>query len=110
MATRETITIEKGRTGNIILGVSDLPDSEELIAKFFATSVVGGTPEIVITGVISSDLEEIDFAYNHNTTKNLTVKRLYYEVVVYLEDKSFIKNISSGLLHIAKTVKTDPTI
>lgn len=104
------IDIDRGRTGTIVLSVDDLPESEELRTKLYATSVMGNPPCIILDGVISSDHEDITFTYDCDDTKNIRERNLYYEVVVYLEDRSFIKNVVNGLLRIVDTVKIDPTI
>jgi hypothetical protein len=109
MGTNTDISIERGRTGTIVLSVVDLPDSEELIAKLYAVGVMGNAPQIVLEGVIKIDLGTITFDYKMADTKNITIRSLYYEVVVYLADKSFVKNVTSGLMYIIDTVKIDPT-
>lgn len=108
----ENINIEKGRTGTIEVVIEDLPvlSEGELLAKLYAVGTMGNTPEMELVGEISSDNSTITFEYDADDTKDLTVKSLNYEIVVYTADKTYIATTTYGLLHIMDSVKIDPTI
>ena len=105
----EVIHIDKGRTGTITIIASDEITDDTLLVKLFATSKVGVDPEVTLVGDINSDGITIIFTYTHDTTKDLTVKSLRYEIVLYASDLTFVKNISNGLFYVDDVIKIDPT-
>jgi len=108
MATNTNFTIRKGRTGTIILTVTGVSSWTDLKAKLIASKTNGGIINISLTGVIDAENNIITFTYTHDTTKGLAVYNYYYEIVLYKEDKTYLKSINYGLIYIEDVVKIDP--
>ena len=108
MAISANISIERGRTGVIEVEIDDLPIVEGLKTKFFANTKIGDPTLFTLTGTISGST--ISFSYTYDITKTLSMRRLYYEVVVYTESRDYVKTVTYGLLNVSGVVKVDPII
>ena len=110
MIINQDIQIEKGRTGTIVVAVKGFTSFDDMIVKLYATYRIGKDIIIELTGVINSIKEEITFDYTQDTTKDIKWPKLFYEIVLFKADKSYVKNISSGRLFIRKSIKDNPTV
>lgn len=102
------ITIKRGRTGEIIVNVTGIPDWRDLAAKFYATDKYGNTPMIEILGEITPESNSIKFIIGSLQTASLLASQLLYEVVVYSDDSAFVKTVKSGTLAIEEVIKVNP--
>jgi hypothetical protein len=110
MAKLQNFSIDKGRTGTIVVTVTGVSIWTGLIAKLFATDAKGGAILMTLTGTIDEGQNKISLSYTHNDTKDITLLGLYYEIVIYKEDRSYIKSTNYGMLNILPVVKTDPVV
>jgi hypothetical protein len=116
MATNINITIEKGRTGSIVTTVTGVTDWTGLIVELVATKrinrslQIGDDSDIILKGTINPANNTITFEYTFDDTININVQGYYYEIILFKEDKSYIRNIDYGILTILETILNDPTI
>lgn len=79
-----------------------------MVAKLYATHKIGGDIDLEIAGNVNSKNEEITITLTHDITKEFKYRLLYYEIVLFKEDKSYVKNISNGRLLINKETINNP--
>jgi hypothetical protein len=106
---QQNFSISKGRTGTFTVPVTGVASWTALFAKLFATDAIGNSALVTLTGAIDGPNNKIVFNYLNSDTVNLTQSSLYYEIVIYKADKSYMKACTYGLLNIAPVVKVDPT-
>jgi hypothetical protein len=110
MATEQNFSIEKGRTGNIVVTVTGVSSWTGINAKLFATDVKGNPILMTLIGTIDAPNNKITFPYLYADTANITQDNLYYEVVIYKTDKTYVKTTDYGLINLETGVKLDPTV
>ena len=111
MATEQNFTVRKGRTSEVVVTVLDVDDWTGLDTKLYAySSMEESSVEFTVDGVVAQSANEITFNITHDMLKDLDVSSLYYEVVVYRSDKTYIKDTNYGLIYIAPVGLTNPTV
>lgn len=97
------IEIIKGRTFSIIVEVEGITDWEGLSSKLYISR------GFELDGTIDDEAETITFDFIYDITKTLNNGRFKYEVVLFNDDKSYIKNVTKGYINISEPLKINPT-
>jgi hypothetical protein len=108
MATPINFSIRKGRTETITVTVENVTIWTGLVAKLFASLNKGDIPAIQLSGAINEIENELSFSFLSSSTKNLLASSLYYEIVLYKQDGSYVKDCNYGILSIEPVVVADP--
>lgn len=110
MAEIENLRIEQGRSGSVVVTITGVTDWTGIVAKLFAAASYGSSPVMTLTGSINDQTDVVTFDYSHSDTKELSLKRYYYEVVLYKADKSEVKTSTIGILTVDPVIVVDPTV
>lgn len=109
MATNKDIEIRSGRTYTItdsVSGIDDWSDKEAVLT----IGKTKGEVTLQKTGTIDSENDVISFDLTHeDTSDELTYSSYYYEITIYTDDKTFVKDSSYGRLNVKTVVDKDPT-
>ena len=109
MATKQNFEIEKGRSGTIVVTVTGVDDWTDILARFTASFTYLGTVLIELDGAIDESSNEVSFNYDYEDIVAITQRQLHYEVTLYKEDLSYIKNCTYGIITMRSVVDIDPT-
>lgn len=105
-----SFVIEKGRTGQIKVLVTGVTDWIGMKAKFAAIKKGSLTAELVLVGDIDTVNDWVVFDYTHTDTVDMPIGTYNFEAILYIDNKSFIKNTVTGTLTVKNTVLEDPTL
>jgi hypothetical protein len=109
MALIMNVTLEQGRTETIVVTIEGITDWTGLKAKLIAALTFGGTPLITLVGRMYPATNQVSFGTAYTDTATLTDRTLKYEVVIYNDSKSFVQDVTYGILQLKEMVKIDPT-
>lgn len=109
MATEQNFSITKGRTGTIIATITGVASWTGINARLVASRDYEGTPAIDLDGEIDEVNNQITFTYTFSDTKDLDYTSYVYEIIIYKDDKSYIKRALYGTISINRSVVIDPT-
>lgn len=109
MATLQNFSITKGRTHTLIVTVTGVTSWTDLKAKLVAAKEPEGTAVIEEAGEIDSENETLTFTLSFDDVKRLSSPAYKYEVILYKDDKSFVKTVTYGTMRIEASIVLDPT-
>ena len=105
MAIVEDIRIFAGDTGSIVVNIEGIDTLVDLSAKLCAVRRIGAAISIELTGTIDVETRNITFDYDASTVSGLIPSKLYYKVILYNADKSYVRTVTYGTMSIKLTIK-----
>ena len=109
MASNVDISVRKGRTGAIVVTVTGVDSWTDLLSKLIASKPLGKTtPDIELEGTIDTDANTITFDHLHATTSDLKIGGYQYQTTIYKADKTYLKEVTYGILEIKEVPRVDP--
>lgn len=110
MATQTNIELKRGRTQTITATITGIDDWTDLLATLYASEQKASPSEVIaLDGVIDEGNDKIVFDVLYATTNELVIDKYNYEIVIYKEDKTFVKTPIYGELTVSGVVRLDPT-
>lgn len=110
MATNKNFELRQGRTGTILTLITGVSDWTDIQAKMFITK--GSNPpaeKLELAGTVNQSANTITFPYTFDNTDDLKADTYAYEVILYKEDKTYVKTALHGTLKMIKSQIIDPT-
>ena len=108
MATNSDITIRAGRTYTITDTVSGISDWTNKKAVLSIARKLDQTPDLTVDGTVDSGNDKVQFDLSATQTAELSGV-YHYEITIYLDDRTFVKDSSYGKLVVKSTIDEDPT-
>ena len=108
MATQREISVRAGRTYTITTTVSGVTDWSDKSAVMVVSKSKDKDAILTIAGGIDSGNDVVSFDLASTDTESL-VGIYYYEMTVYTDDRSFVKDVNYGKFIVNNTIDTDPT-
>ena len=110
MATEQNFTIRKGRTGNVVVTVSDITNWTGLLAKLYIYDEIEQSSVVLtLTGTIDAPNNKVTFPYTHTDTDDLEGgKSYYYDVTIYNATNTYVKDSNYGLIYVAPVAQVSP--
>lgn len=100
------IVMQRARTGDIEVTVSNVENWDGLLAKLYVAEDYSEPEVFGLNGVIDTNLGVITFSYTINDSQLLTSNRYVFEVVLYNDDKSFAQTTTRGTVIVEPIIKT----
>lgn len=105
----QNINMQRSRTGNIIVTVTNIDSWAGLTAKLYVGAGYKEPPIFELDGSIDTVANTIAFHYTIDDSELLIKSSYVYEVVLFNADLSFSQTTTQGVVTVTKIIKVAPT-